>query len=314
MTDRHWRRLAVVAVLTRASIAVASASAQALPDSAYWQPTDPCEVVVCDAKVQQLGIQVISSMAKESTEAIARRCHSAVGKYRPAPGEPVRQSALADYVAACLRPIASLEALRRDVLQAALFYLEVAGNPCTGVLLEDGTALTARHCFADADRGIRDGDLRSARLRWLNGVETSGVRVVRDPAGAQATPASDYILVEPIDKSAMPQVRVRLATREERHSAFSTRTRVILPSFLSREHLVVDDFAWCLIRSAYENKGYFKHHCQTLPGSSGAPVLLWNAHGDPIVLGVHVGVSGTLFRDGELTGSNEAVIVQGAGR
>lgn len=311
------KQIVSIAAFVLAITAMSMACAQDARDSFNQQPTDPCKIVSCDPSPSLGVVQTIALANREdvSPSAIARRCQAAVSQYRPEAGGPRIASAFDAYVEACFRAVESIETTQRQILENSVFQLEVGGTSCTGVLLADGIALTARHCFVRGRDQIAQHVLEGAKLKWISGArvfEATGVRVVRDPIQFGGSASTDYIFIgtrEPLD---LPSThRARLATPAEARAYLRSHSRVQLPSFVAgQQRLLIDDFNWCLILTVNEARGFFKHHCQALPGSSGAPLLVWDVHGVPVVLGIHAGASGDLFQDGELPGSNEATIIR----
>lgn len=317
MTD-IWR----LSVGLAAALVVATPlRAQGLKDAPVWQPTGPCEVVKCDPQPDtsvraEARLTALPIRSEDRAGEIARRCQDAVTRFRPERGGPVVYSALDAYISACFHKVEALQAPKREFLEGSIFRLQVEGSLCTGILLADGTAVTARHCFARHGEAIPSSRLDSAELRWVSSSgkvrAEKGVRLVRDPVATPGEQGStDYIIIATRSPLDVPSsTRARLATRAEAIGLLRNRLRMELPSFVGDSELVIDDFQWCIVLHVDEKRNSFKHHCQALHGSSGAPLLVWRESGPPLVVGIHAGASGELSQDGLFPGSNEATITR----
>lgn len=264
-----------------------------------------------------------------------RACSNAVKKYRPEPAVELETEYEDEYLANCLQSPDKLPELQAAILKTAIarLYVSEININCTILILNSGAALTARHCFLDTeniDADISTSSLTSASIQGVdqagNTWSINGLKVRSDPF-LKGSPLNerlslidldpslkrsrDFIVVEPQHEAdRFPNIiQIKLLPKNEVVRVLAQKQRFILPS--TGDHkLLVDNMPSCISTSYTDNAWFFQHHCQSIEGSSGAPLLIYSDQMPLLVAGIHIGRVGTFAHvTNESIGENEAVLI-----
>jgi len=325
-----WASAAVGCSILFASVVllVVSASAQALKSATVEQlkrsgdfriqiPVDP----VRDG--DQFSLQ-------ERWRVIA--CGDAVRRIRPRLGEDLEYEHLEAYLGNCFRRMKELPSRWQQILGSTLVLLKLpTGGTCTAFLVNRKIALTARHCFlpprARVELPIEEGTVAASSIEGLGepgkAWEVKGLRLVVDPlapdtpvfarlvrkAGIQFS-ALDLVGISPRYVSEFPAVPAGVIFPTGTTSSVKVGTRLIVASLFSADvGIVVDDLPSCKAVSVNGQAGYLRHRCQTLPGSSGAPVLIFSQDSELVAVALHAGPEGNMSSSVPVVLENEAALI-----
>lgn len=317
----------VVATGVGAAAQTSSAATPVPSPPSDRQPVQPCERFQCEPRFR---VQAASGVPPERTDpdslipvpdaterARLRDCGAVVTKYRPEPDRPVNSEYEAAYLDMCFHRLSELTIETADILRRSVVRLAGPnGEPCTAMLLTDRIGLTARHCFQGSD--TRTGaKLASAHVEatTVHGFDTDGVpwrrvglRILID-GGADATAPIDVVAftLKESEQSFPPPPRIRLLDPADTARHVRARQALLLASFpYGYPDMRIDDLAACVILDV--RVPFVVHYCQSLQGSSGAPLFI-RLPGQPITVGgVHVGAAGTVSGQ-RVRGTNEAVLL-----
>lgn len=260
-------------------------------------------------------------------------CQAAVERIRPTLGSELDYSHLDEYVQACFSKLSDLPPSLAGMFRSNLATLTLPnGGHCTALVVARKVALTARHCFfpprTPVGLPIQAGDLKSVLIQGLTdtppGWKVTGVKVIGDPFEAKSPllrqlyvsrgsnpNALDFVALAPLDGVAEFHAPQNItATLPAGRFITAGTTQLVVGSFFStKTGIVVDKLSTCRVVEYRPERGYLKHRCQTVPGSSGAPVFVFSDDAPFVMLGLHVGPEGTVSRGVPVVLENEAVLI-----
>lgn len=150
---------------------------------------------------------------------------------------------------------------------------------CTGSLITVNYVLTANHCLHDEE--FPDNHISAITLYMDDVASDRGTPfvVVKEPVESDAT--SDYAIlrVEGNPGSSFPPLTLDGRVLQRGEELFVVHHPEGEPQYLTRRV--------CRVRGPAQESYNFLHQCDTLKGSSGAPIMSDNSP-SPIVLGLHI--------------------------
>jgi hypothetical protein len=284
---------------------------------------------------QNLSLERGSSIAPtvDNELARARECSAVVRQYRTYGLGVVTYNPqhYKKYIDTCFHGLDKVPEETSMVLRNVVARLYSDHGTCSALILNSRVAVTARHCYLNEN--VKDISTKitndSIKSTVLTGVTPEGevwsikrMKIYADPFGAgslaerlrrrKANPATlDFILITPDDPgTTFPASESLQLVSNPTQTLGGPRQRLLLPSFpLLEDKVRIDDLLSCLVIEVSIQHGYFQHACQTLRGSSGAPVFIFSDQGRPsAVLGLHGGAIGLYSRARSKRALNEGIL------